>query len=132
MISTRVNLASIKSGESLTEPLPLSQYPTAIADVQKQILVQEQRIRQLKYQLVEFDLKIEQAIADDPQLKNEQLRDTKRLGWKNAQKYRDIVSQKEEAEDQLKTLKIQLEQLRAYFEVEKLLLRERIASMEKC
>jgi hypothetical protein len=132
MISTRVNLASIKSGESLTEPLPLSQYPTAIADVQKQILVQEQRIRQLKYQLVEFDLKIEQAIADDPQLKNEQLRDAKRLGWKNAQKYRDIVAQKEEAEDQLKTLKIQLEQLKAYFEVEKLLLRERIASMEKC
>lgn len=113
------------------EPLPLSQYPTAIAEVQRQILSQEQRIRQLKYQRAEFDLKIEQAIADDPQLRNEQLRDAKRRGWKNAQKYRELVAQDEEAGDRLKMLKIQLEQLKAQFEVEKLLLRERIASMEK-
>ncbi len=113
------------------EPLPLSQYPTAIAEVQRQILSQEQRIRQLKYQRAEFDLKIEQAIADDPQLKNEQLRDAKRRGWKNAQKYRDLVAQEEEAGDRLKMLKIQLEQLKAQFEVEKLLLQERIASREK-
>ena len=113
------------------EPLPLSQYPNVIAEVQKKILAQEQQIRQLKYQLVEFDLKIEQAIADDPNLRNEQLRDAKRRGWKNAQKYKDIVNQKEEAEDQLKTLKIQLELLKAQFDVEKLLLQERIASMSK-
>lgn len=113
------------------EPLPLSQYPNAIAEVQKQILAQEQRIRQLKYQLTDFDLKIEQAIADNTKLRNEQLRDAKRREWKNAQKYLDIVIQKEEAEDQLKTLKIQLEQLKAQFDVEKLLLRERVASMEK-
>lgn len=114
------------------EPLPLSQYPNAIAEVQKQILTQEQRIRQLKYQLADFDLKIEQAIAGNTKLRNEQLRDAKRQEWKNAQKYLDIVIQKEEAEDQLKTLKIQLEQLKAQFDVEKLLLRERVASMEKC
>lgn len=113
------------------EPLPLSQYPTAIAEVQRQILSQEQRIRLLKYQRAEFDLKIEQAIADDPQLRNEQLRDAKRRGWKNAQKYRDLVAQEEEAGDRLKMLKIQLEQLKAQFEVEKLLLQERIASREK-
>lgn len=113
------------------EPLPLSQYPTAIAEVQRQILSQEQRIRLLKYQRAEFDLKIEQAIADDPQLRNEQLRDAKRRGWKNAQKYRNLVAQEEEAGDRLKMLKIQLEQLKAQFEVEKLLLQERIASREK-
>lgn len=112
------------------EPLPLSQYPIVIAEVQKQLLAQEQHIRQLKYQLTDFDLKIEQAIADNPRLKNEQLRDAKRREWKNAQKYLNIVIQKEEAEDQLKTLKIQLEQLKAQFDVEKLLLRERLASME--
>lgn len=111
---------------------PISQYPTAIAEVQRKLLAQDQRIRQLKYQLAEFDLKIEQAIADDPKLKNEQLRDAKRRGWKNAQKYRDIIAQQEEAEDQRQTLKIQLDQLKAEFEVEKLLLRERIAlNMEK-
>jgi len=41
------------------------------------------------------------------------------------------LSKEHGTEDQLKMLKIQLEQLKAYFEVEKLLLRERIASMEK-
>ena len=113
------------------EPLPLSQYPNTIAGVQKQLLAQNQRIRQLKYHLADFNLKIEQAIADDPQLKNEQLRDAKRQGWKNAQKYRHIVAQQEEAEDQHQALKIQLQQLQSQFEVEKLLLRERIAFIEK-
>jgi predicted nucleic acid-binding Zn-ribbon protein len=114
------------------EPLSLSQYPNAIAEVQRQILAQEQRIRQLKYQLADFDLKIEQAIADNPKLRNDQLRDAKRKEWKNAQKYLDIVTHKEEAEDQRQALKIQLEQLKAQFEVEKLLIRERVAALENC
>lgn len=96
------------------------------------VFVQEQQIRETKYKLVDFDLKIEQAIAENSRLRNEQLRDAKRREWKNAEKYRIVVNQKEEAEDRLKILKIQLEQIKAQFEVEKLLLRERIASMEKC
>jgi DNA-directed RNA polymerase specialized sigma54-like protein len=114
------------------ELLTLSHYPTVIADVQRQILTQEQRIRQLKYQLAEFDMKIEQAIADNPKLRNDQLRDAKRKEWKNSQKYLDIVTHKEEAEDQRQALKIQLEQLKAQFEVEKLLIRERVAALENC
>lgn len=91
------------------ETLSFSDYPTAIAEVQTQILVQEQQIRETKYKLVDFDLKIEQAIAENSKLRNEQLRDAKRREWKNAEKYRIVINQKEEAEDRLKILKIQLE-----------------------
>lgn len=127
-----MSVRALSTEQVKMELLTLSDYPTAIADVQRQILTQEQRVRQLKYQLAEFDMKIEQAIADNPRLKNDQLRDAKRKEWKNAQKYLDIVTYKEEAEDQRQALKIQLEQLKAQFEVEKLLLQERVAALENC
>lgn len=107
--------------------MDIQQYPAAIAQLQRQVLQADQAIRDLKQQLAEFDFKIEQALAEDPELQDEQIRKVKRLSWQHADKYRNVMSQLSAAELQHQELGIQLEQLRNQFEVEKLLRQEKLS-----
>ncbi len=105
--------------------MDIQQFPAAIAQLQRQILQTDQSIRSCQQQLAEFDLKIEQALAEDP-VPDEQTRKLKRLSWQQAEKYRTVVQKLTATQDQRQELVIQLEQLRNQFEVEKLLRQERL------
>jgi hypothetical protein len=113
------------------EPMtPLLKYPQEIAQVQRCILRLDRRARKVRQALDRKTAQIEQAIAVDPDLKNDQQRKAKRFELSEADDYRVLVETVTDYQDRRMQLEIQLQLLRDEFSVLKLQYRDAIASKE--
>jgi hypothetical protein len=108
----------------------LRTYPKGIAKVQLQILRLDRRTRKAQQQLDGFTADIEQAIANDPDLKNDQQRKAKRLELMQDSKYSTLAEALAEASERRTRLEINLQLQRNEFAVRKLEYRDYIASKE--
>lgn len=110
--------------------MKLNEYPIQIANLQRQLLAQEQQVRRLKDTLATFDREIEGTIAFDPDLKNDAQRKAKRAELMATEDYQGLLLDLRSAQDTQAELEIDLEFLRSQFSVAKLEQREAIVSME--
>ncbi|MDX2242360.1 MAG: hypothetical protein NW224_16875 [Leptolyngbyaceae cyanobacterium bins.302] len=108
----------------------LRTYPSAIAKVQTQILRLDGKIRKAQQELDGYTTDIEQAIATDPDLKNDQQRKAKRLELMRDSKYVVLADALADAVDRRTRLEIELQRHRNEFSVRKLEYRDHIASKE--
>jgi hypothetical protein len=108
----------------------LINYPKDIADVQKCIVRLDRRIRKAQRLLDTRNYEIEQAIADDTDLKNDQQRRAKRLAHTQDPEYIALSEAVADATDRKTRLEIQLGQLRNEFSILKLQYRDEIVSKE--
>ncbi len=108
----------------------LKQYPKAIASVEEKLLKLNQEIA-IQNQLISFlDADLEQEIASNKELKNEQQRKTKRLELRQEPDYLQFLAALAEATEKRDRAIIQLNLLRNQFSVAKLEMRQAIAQME--
>jgi hypothetical protein len=113
------------------EPMTsLLKYPQEIAQVHRCILRLDRRARKVRQALDRKTAQIEQAIAVDPDLKNDQQRKAKRFELSEADDYRVLVETVADYQDRRTQLEIQLQLLRDEFSVLKLQYRDAIASKE--
>lgn len=108
----------------------LRAYPQAIAKVQQQILRLDAKICKAQQQLDQLTAVIEQTIANDPELKNDQQRKAKRLELMHNPEYTVLVDALAEATERKTRLEIELQLQRNEFSVRKLEYRDYIASKE--
>lgn len=108
----------------------LIQYPKDIAQIQSRILRLDRRIRKAQKQLDQLTADIELAIANNPDLKNDQQRRAKRLELMQAPEFVVLADAVAEGTDRRTRLEIQLGLLRNEFSVLKLQFRDHIASKE--
>jgi hypothetical protein len=118
----------------LTEPevssMRLVDYPTAIAQKQRQLLQTEQHIRRLQDVLNRLMAEVDTSIAFDTELRNDAQRKAKRIELMKAPEYRKAATNLQIAQDQRAEIEIDLNLLRNQFSVLKLELRESIATRE--
>lgn len=105
-------------------------YPKDIAAVQTRILRLDRKIRKTQQEIDGLTAGIEQAIAYDPELKNDQQRRAKRLELLQAAEYVTLTDAVAEATDRKTRLEIDLQCLRNEFSILKLQFRDYIASKE--
>ncbi|MGK7949598.1 MAG: hypothetical protein AB4368_12585 [Xenococcaceae cyanobacterium] len=108
----------------------LKEYPSKIAEVEILILNLDRQVNIYKEQLSFMDADIENAIASNKELKNEQQRKTKRLELKQEPDYLQAKAALAEAVEKRAQEVIQLNLLRNQFSVAKLEERKAIASFE--
>lgn len=108
----------------------LRDYPHEIHKVQLQILRLDRKIRKAQQELDRLTAAIEQAIASDPELKNDQQRKAKRLELMQAPDYTVLTEALTEASERKTRLEIDLQLKRNEFAVRKLEFRDYIASKE--
>jgi predicted metalloenzyme YecM len=108
----------------------LIEYPKDIADVQKRAMRLDRRIRKTQRLLDARNYEIEQAIADHPELKNDQQRRAKRLEQMQDPEYIALSEAIADATDRKTRLEIDLGQLRNEFSILKLQYRDEIVSKE--
>lgn len=108
----------------------LLDYPTSIAQKQRQLLQTEQHIRRLQDVLNRLTAEIDTSIAFDSELRNDAQRKAKRIELMKAADYRRAIANLQIAQDQRAELEIDLNLLRNQFSVLKLELRESIATRE--
>lgn len=110
--------------------MQLKDYPTAIAQAAKTTQRLEANVWDAKNALAALDWQIEQAIAHDPDLKNDQQRRARRLEQQNTASYLKAREAVRKAEAKLEAAQIELTYLRDTFRIEILETRERIARLE--
>lgn len=108
----------------------LKEYPSKIAEVEILILNLDRQVNIYKEQLSFMDADIENAIASNKELKNEQQRKTKRLELKQEPDYLQAKAALTEAVEKRDKEVIQLNLLRNQFSVAKLEERKAIANLE--
>jgi len=108
----------------------LRDYPSTIAKIQLQILRLDRKIRTAQQDLDGYTADIEQAIATDPELKNDQQRKAKRLELMRDTKYTMLVNALADGIERRTRLEIELQLQRSEFSVRKLEYRDHIASKE--
>lgn len=111
--------------------MQLKDYPAAIASAAKTTQYLEANVWGAKNALAALDWQIEQAIAHDPNLKNDQQRKAQRLEQQNTASYLKARENVWEAEAKLEAAQIELTYLRDTFRLEILEARERIARLER-
>jgi regulator of replication initiation timing len=114
----------------MTQELLLSEFPQQLADLAQQLHEADKVIRQRQQQLDTLTAEIEQAIAGDRDLKNEQQRKAKRLELTTSTAYQQAQAALQTAQDERHQLHIQYRLIADRFTVAKLITRERIASLE--
>jgi uncharacterized phage infection (PIP) family protein YhgE len=115
---------------TMTQELLLSEFPQQLADLAQQLHEADKVIRQQQHQLDTLTAEIEQAIASDHDLKNEQQRKAKRLELTTRTAYQQAQAALQTAQDERHQLHIQYRLIADRFTVAKLITRERIASLE--
>lgn len=109
----------------------LTQYPEAIAGLQRRLLRTDQQIRQLSESVAIFSAAIDRQIAFDPTLKNDAQRRARRTELLESDgDYITASISLKEAQDRREDLLIELQLLRNQFSVLKLGMREAIALKE--
>uniref|UniRef100_B8HKQ5 Uncharacterized protein n=1 Tax=Cyanothece sp. (strain PCC 7425 / ATCC 29141) TaxID=395961 RepID=B8HKQ5_CYAP4 len=109
----------------------LTQYPEAIAGLQRRLLRTDQQIRQLSESVAIFSAAIDRQIAFDPTLKNDAQRRARRTELLESDgDYIAASIALKEAQDRREDLLIELQLLRNQFSVLKLGMREAIALKE--
>jgi multidrug resistance efflux pump len=108
----------------------LADYPLAIAKLERRILKTSKCIRRCQTHLEQLSVMIEQAIATDLDLKNEQQRKAKRLELLSTSDYQSAQRVLQTYGDRRAALEINLTLLKNRFSVAKLEQRAAIAQME--
>jgi hypothetical protein len=108
----------------------LFDYPTAIAQQQRQLLQSEQHIRRLQDVLNHLTAEIDTAIAFDSTLKNDAQRKAKRVEMMASPAYRKSLANLLMAQDKRTEIEIDLNLLRNQLSVLKLEMRETITNRE--
>ncbi|MGI0494285.1 hypothetical protein ACN4EG_21065 [Alkalinema pantanalense CENA528] len=111
-------------------PMNLKDYPSAIAKAAKTLQRLEGQVWEHKNELTAWDWQIENTIASDVELKNEQQRKAKRLELQMGESYQQAREKLHKAEAKLEAAQIHLTMLRDTFRIEILETRERIARLE--
>jgi uncharacterized protein YxjI len=115
----------------LAETMKLTEYPTAIADLQKEMLKLDQKLRTLRESVAFCLNSIDRQIAFNQDLKNDSQRKAKRAELMETDgDYIEASLQLKNAEDIRAELEIDLQLLRNTFSLLKLERREAIAAME--
>lgn len=111
--------------------MKLTDYPQAIATLQRQILDLEQRIIGMTESVKIFEAEIDKSIAFDSTLKNEAQRKSKKIEMQQQDgDYYQASRLLKESKEKRDSLAIDLEMLRNQFSVARLEKREAIAKME--
>jgi multidrug resistance efflux pump len=108
----------------------LADYPLAIAKLERRLLRTSKSIRRCQSHLEQLHTAIEQAIAADLDLKNEQQRKAKRLELLNGNDYLSAQRILQTYSDSRASLEINLSLLRNQFTVAKLEIRQAVAQAE--
>lgn len=108
----------------------LRDYPQAIHDLQMKIWRLDSKIVQAQRDLDIYTANIEQAIATDPELKNDQQRKAKRLELMQDSKYVVLSDALTDGTRRRSKLEIELQLKRNEFSVRKLEYRDHIATKE--
>ncbi len=110
--------------------MDFADYPLAIAKLERQLLRTSKDMRRYQADLEKLQMAIEQAIAADLELKNEQQRKAKRLELINSDDFQNAQRAVQTHGDRRAELEIDLQLLRNQFTVAKLEKREAIAQVE--
>lgn len=110
--------------------MKLSQFPQAIANLEKHLLKTAQNVRAAQAELDQLTAQIDSTIAHDADLKNEAQRKAKRAELMQQDLYQECLKEHLYWFDNHKVVEIELSLLRNQFTVAKLEARERIAQME--
>jgi len=110
--------------------MKLFDYPTAIAQQQRQLLQTEQYIRRLQDILNHLTAAIDTSIAFDPDFKNEAQRKARRVEMMASAEYRKALGNLLIAQDKRTEIEIDLNLLRNQLSVLKLEMRETITNRE--
>jgi hypothetical protein len=110
--------------------MKLFDYPTAIAQQQRQLLQTEQHIRRLQDILNHLTAAIDTGIAFDTELKNDAQRKARRIEMMAAPEYRKALVNLLVAQDRRTEIEIDLNLLRNQLSVLKLEMRETISNRE--
>ena len=110
--------------------MKLSEYPIAIFNSQSALINADSAVQKARDIVAACDAEIEQAIAFDPELKNEQQRKAKRHELISEDIYQAALMDQRRAEQERDRLRIELEFLKNQFSVAKLELRLRTAELE--
>jgi hypothetical protein len=110
--------------------MKLFDYPTAIAQQQRQLLQTDQHIRRLQDILNHLTAAIDTAIAFDTDLKNDAQRKARRVEMMASAEYRKALGNLLIAQDKRTEIEIDLNLLRNQLSVLKLEMRETITNRE--
>lgn len=116
---------------TMRKALSLEKYPDAIYRQQKKLHKIERELQVKQDEIAVLDLEIELEIANDPDLRNETMRKTKRSEMRQSQDYIDIKIEIDKINNSLAEGKIELEFIRNNFTVSKLNKREAIAALNQ-
>jgi multidrug resistance efflux pump len=110
--------------------MDFADYPLAIAKLERQLLRTSQAMRRSQADLEKLQMTIEQAIAADLDLKDEQQRKARRLELITGNDFQNAQQVLQTHSDRRAELDIELQLLRNQFTVAKLEKREAIAQAE--